>query len=82
MFIRCCSINHMGMMNEELNYFASFPEELRGLRGKHVALIGREVVASGDSAMEAYRQAKEKFPDKKPVLAYVPREETLVLTSK
>ncbi len=69
-------------MSEELNYFASFPEKLRGLRGKHIALIGREVVASGDNAMEVYRKAKEKFPDKKPVLAYVPREETLVLASK
>jgi len=70
------------MMGEELNYFASFPEKLKALRSKHVALIGREVVASGDNAMEVYGKAKEKFPDKKPVLAYVPREETLVLTLK
>jgi len=43
------------MMGEELNYFASFPEKLKALRGKHVALIGREVVASGDNAMERVR---------------------------
>ncbi|MBO3832602.1 MAG: succinyl-CoA synthetase subunit alpha [Candidatus Brockarchaeota archaeon] len=70
------------MMSEELDYFASFPEELRSLRGKHVALIGKKVVASGDNAIEVYWKAKERFPDKKPVLAYVPREETLVLTKK
>jgi hypothetical protein len=46
------------MMGEELNYFASFPEKLKALRGKHVALIGREVVASGDNAMERVRYSK------------------------
>ncbi|MEM2173279.1 MAG: DUF5678 domain-containing protein [Thermoproteota archaeon] len=70
------------MMSKELDYFASFPKELRSLRGKHVALIGKKVVASGDNAIEVYKKAKERFPDKKPVLTYVPREETLVLAEK
>jgi len=69
-------------MEEELNYFASFPDELKKYRGKHVAIIGNKVVASGDNAIEVYKEAKKKFPDKKPVLAYVPREETLILVTR
>lgn len=65
-------------MEEELNYFASFPEELKKYRGKHVAIIGNKVIASGYNAIKVYKKAKEKYPDKKPVLAYVPREDILI----
>ncbi|OYT33927.1 succinyl-CoA synthetase subunit alpha [Archaeoglobales archaeon ex4484_92] len=69
-------------MEKELNYFASFPAELKKYRGKHVAIIGDKVVASGDNAIEVYKKAKEKYPDKNPVLAFVPREETLILVNR
>ena len=71
-----------GERMEELKYFAEFPQELKKYRGKHVAIIGNRVVAFGDNAIEVYKKAKEKYPDKKPVLAYVPREETLILVNK
>jgi len=67
---------------KELNYFASFPEELKKYRGKHVAIIEDKVVTSGDNAIEVYKKAKEKYPDKNPVLAFVPREGTLILVNK
>lgn len=66
-------------MREELKWFASFPKEMEQFRGKHVALIGRKVVASGDSAKEVFEKAKQEYPDKMPVLAFIPRKEALVL---
>lgn len=67
-------------MQEELKWFASFPKELEKFRGKHIALIGKKVVASGDNAIEVLEKAKKEFPKDNPVLAYVPREETLILS--
>lgn len=66
-------------MEEELNWFASFPKELGKYRGKHIALIGKKVIASGYNAIDVLEKAKKKFPRKNPVLAFVPKEETLVL---
>jgi len=66
-------------MREELKFFVSFPKELEQFRGKHVAMIGRRVVASGDSAKEVFEKAREEHPKKMPVLAFIPRKEALVL---
>ena len=54
--------------------------ELEEFRGKHIALIGKKVVAGGDNAIEVLEKAKKDFPKDNPVLAYVPREETLILS--
>lgn len=66
-------------MDEELKLFASFPKELEKFRGKHIALIGKKVVASGDNAIKVFEVARKKFPMKNPRLAFVPKEETLIL---
>lgn len=66
-------------MHEELKWFASFPEELKKFRGKHIAIIGTEIVASGDNAIAILKDAKKKFPTKNPVLAFVPKEDALIL---
>lgn len=47
--------------------------------GKHVAIIGDMVVASGESPLEVYKRAKKSHPHGRPLLAYVPKDETLVL---
>ena len=66
-------------MNEELTWFASFPKELEKFRGKHIALIGKKVVVSGDNAIKVLEMARNKFPAKNPILAFVPKEENLIL---
>lgn len=66
-------------MQKELNWFASFPKELRALRGKHVALLGKKVVAFGDTAKEVLEKSRKKYPHRMPVLTYIPKEETLIL---
>ena len=65
-------------MKEELKWFASFPEELKKFRGKHVAIIKDKIVASGDDAIEVLQKAKKQHPNKRLVLAFVPREETFI----
>ena len=52
--------------------------DLSKYEGKYVVIIDDKVVASGDTA-KIWEEVKKKFPNKKPMLAKVPREETLIL---
>lgn len=47
--------------------------------GKWIAIVEGEVVASGDDAEKVYREAKKRYPKKKPSLAKIPAEKILVL---
>jgi len=42
-----------------------------------VAIIGDRIVASGKSPMEVYERAKKLHPQSRPLLAYVPKRDTL-----
>lgn len=66
-------------MQEELKWFATALKELSKFRGKHIAIIKNKVVASGNNAISVFEKAKKDHPNEKPVLAFVPKEETLVL---
>ena len=66
-------------MEEELKWFATAIEQLNKFRGKHIAIIRNKVVASGNKASRVLEIARKKYPNEKPVLAFVPKEETLVL---
>jgi uncharacterized protein DUF5678 len=60
-------------------YVSKAPEINRRYAGKHVAIIGDRIVASGKSPLEVYKRAKKSHPQSRPLLAYVPKGETLVL---
>ncbi|MEW6687091.1 MAG: DUF5678 domain-containing protein [Candidatus Edwardsbacteria bacterium] len=62
-----------------MRWFASFPKELKKFRGKDVALMGQKVVAYGNNAITVLKKAKKSFPKGRLVLAFVPKEETLIL---
>ncbi len=65
---------------KELTFYVADAEEInRKYGGKHIAIIDDKVVASGNDPKEVWEKAKAKYPDKKPVLAFVPKEDTLVL---
>lgn len=66
-------------MQDEMNWFASSPKELEEFRGKYIALVGKEVVASGESAKEVLEKAREKYPSTVPVLTFIPQKGVLVL---
>ena len=66
-------------MRDEIKWFASSPRELEQFRGKHIALLGKRIVASGESAKEVLEKSKKRYPSKIPVLTYLPRRGTLIL---
>jgi len=50
--------------------------------GRHVAIVNGEVVGWGGTVQEAFRMAKEKFPNLRTeeiLLRYIPPEELLIL---
>ena len=53
--------------------------DLSEYAGKYVAIVEDRVVASGENAKEVMEEAKRKCPDQTPLLAKIPREETLIL---
>jgi len=64
---------------KEVDFFAKFSPEVERYRGMHIAIIGNKVVGSGSSAYAVWKTAKKKYPGKRPVLAFVPKKETLIL---
>jgi len=48
-------------------------------RGRYVALVRREIVASGRDAEKVWLEAKKKYPQAQPELLKVSKGETLVL---
>ena len=67
--------------SSELRFYVSNAEKInKRFRGKHIAIVGARVVAAGKSPMEVWERAKKAYPRGKPVLAYVPKDDTMVLT--
>lgn len=67
--------------SREFQFYVSKAREINErYAGKHVAIIGDRIVASGKSPLEIYYRAKRLRPQSRPMLAYVPKGETLVLT--
>ena len=58
-------------------YVSKAPEINRRFAGKHVAIIGDRIVASGKSPLKVYKRAKKSHPQSRPFLAYVPKGEIL-----
>ncbi len=46
--------------------------------GKYIAIIDDELVAIGDSELEVFKKAKEKYPDKEVSIVYLPTDEEMV----
>jgi len=57
-------------------------EEQKKFAGKHVAIVEGKIVASGDTAKEAFLKARQLYPNKKTEgigLLLIPREEMMIL---
>ncbi|PIP14124.1 MAG: hypothetical protein COX49_00250 [bacterium (Candidatus Stahlbacteria) CG23_combo_of_CG06-09_8_20_14_all_40_9] len=46
--------------------------------GKYVGIVGDKLVSVNNSAVNAFKEAKEKFPDKEVCIDYIPTEEETV----
>ncbi len=65
---------------KELSFYLTNADKInKKYSGKHIAIVEDKVVASGYDPKEVWESAKKKCPGKRPVLAFVPREDTLVL---
>ncbi len=61
------------------NYMLKHSQELsEKYPGKYVAIVEDELVAVNNSAVNAFRKAKDKFPDKEVCISYIPTEEETV----
>jgi len=45
---------------------------------KWIAIIDKKVVASSKDAKEVYIKAKQKFPNKEPLLDFIPKKKLMV----
>ena len=53
--------------------------DLSNYKGKYVVIIDKKVVASGDNAKMVLDFVDAKYPNKRRLLAKVPRDEILIL---
>lgn len=61
------------------NYLLKHSQELsEKYPGKYVAIVGDKLVAINNSAVNAFKIAKGKFPDKEVCISYIPTEEETV----
>ncbi len=44
-----------------------------------IAVVGDKIVAVGDTGVEVYRESKEKYPNKTPMVLKVPAEKVMLL---
>jgi hypothetical protein len=75
--------NLSGPRTRKLQLHVSEAREIsKRYAGEHIAIIGDKVVALGKSPMEVWRRAKKLYPQRKPVLAFVPTDDTRCYSSK
>lgn len=78
---RFIHLDHIILPMKELAFYVEKAEEInKKYSGEHIAIVDDRVVASGSDPKKVWEEAKKKNPKKTPVLAFVPKEETLVLT--
>ena len=68
------------MHAKEMLFYAGNAEAINEkYAGKHVAIVDEQIAAAGDDPKTVWLEAKKKFPNKQPVLAFVPKPDTLIL---
>lgn len=67
-------------IREDFDWFASGQVETKDFRGKFIAIWRKQVVASGDTAVEAERVAMAYFgEDIRPAVVYIPKDPLAIL---
>ena len=67
------------MSRSEFEYLLSIEDQLSRYVGKWIAVVGEEIVAVGSTAIEVFKKAKEKYPDKEPMILNLPAERVMLL---
>lgn len=63
----------------DLDYLMSSEVDLNQFVGRWVAVVGREIIATGDTARDVYERARKEFPDEEPFLTKLPKEKVMLL---
>ena len=63
----------------ELEYLKSSQSELAKHVGMWIAVLGKEIVATGKTAKEAYTKAISQHPGSEPLIAKLPKERAMLL---
>jgi len=63
---------------DELNCVLSMPD-LGKYVGKWIVIVNNKVVAAGSNGKKAFAEAKQKYPQSKPLLMKVPSETIMLL---
>ena len=66
-------------MVTELDYLMSSEVQVEKYVGLWVAMVGKRIVASGDSAKDVYDRAVKAFPGEEPFVAKVPKAKVMLL---
>ena len=66
-------------MTTEYEYLFTVPDVISKNVDKWMAMVGRKVVAVGDSPEEVLAKAAEEFPGKEPFVAKFPKETAMLL---
>lgn len=66
-------------VSKAFEWYSQHRAELQKHAGKHVAIVDEGLAAVADTAYEAYRKAKKKYPSEEPALTYIPKADALIL---
>ena len=69
-------------VSKAFEWYVQHPKELQSYAGKHIAIVNDTIAAVADTAEEAYKLAKRKYPTEEPALVYVPEGDVLVFYEK
>ena len=65
---------------EDFKWFTSGKVDTRSFKGKYIAIWKKQIVGSGNTAIEVERLAKSNCgPQCKPAIIYIPEDETSIL---
>jgi len=67
-------------INEDFLWLGrNMPRLQKDYEEKWIAIVDKSIVGYGEDAKEAYSKAKQEFPDKEPLLNFIPKKKLLVL---
>lgn len=66
-------------VSKAFEWYNQHRAELQKYAGKHLAIVDEGLAAVADTAYEAYRKAREKYPREEPLLTFIPKADALIL---
>lgn len=65
------------IMNKSYDYFMK--ADVKPYVGEWIAIVDNKIVSHSKSVKKVYKDAKEKYPNKRPLITRVPSKETMIL---